>query len=658
MQITSALLSRSLSNLNNLHFGTPHAQRSAAHYYDSEFIVIQVQNQLYHLPIDLPKRCSPIFADLFSLPHTGICSDKGLTDNTPIMLHGHSSMDFDCLLNHLFGKLQDTDSKSDTEQVDNTPPESMSTLVSLLTMSTIFDVSVGKSYAINQLEAHPDLDLPMKLQLCHQFKILLWLTPTFRELVLLPIESLRPTGLAKIPAYILHALIQVKHQISTHWLTLVAVVPPAMAGMLCHTPSTCANGWETGWKAGPAEMLRHLDVFYSGWDILAQLDLVEIPQVFSDCWESSVANVKETGCLLMEDGLVEDKLEGLRLPMQQFLELPPELDSIEIGDYIEVLDGKHVGKRSVVNWYAKGSTNLWFLDALTEHTRETSSGLSSISVPVAMVRQTSLTHTIQHTKDKGFDLHVPIKFVTKICNAFLDSFRNDIGWEVFIIGGDRKGYQATLHSLSSETCIVAVCGQQCTEIKLHEAATRYGMRLNGPSSSPSNAWSTWSEMSDADKAYNPTSTTNSTSLTYDPWAVDNQDAEAEKLPYSGPIPWLMSKEFALTLSTYHILLKVSPSFLHGRLHKQFVLMACPDLFCGENGPAPEGHVAAFCTSNGTGAAIEHHHIPASDLSLAPPRKKNQQCLILGGAHCGALGTVVNCWTKKKTVDLRIGKTVI
>jgi hypothetical protein len=243
------------------------------------------------------------------------------------MLHGHSSTDFDCLLDHLFRKCDilfnstsfATDfsrfctrpQPEDTEKVNDTP-ESVSALVSLLTMSTVFDVSVGKSYAINQLEMHPDLDLPTKLQLCYQFKILPWLTPAFRELISLPIKSLGPMGIAKIPTYILHALIQVKHQISMHQLTLVAVVPPAMAGMLCHTPLTCANGWETGWKTGPAEMLRHPDIFYSGWDILAQLESVKVPQVCSDCHESSIVNVKETGCLLMEDGFVEDKLEELR----------------------------------------------------------------------------------------------------------------------------------------------------------------------------------------------------------------------------------------------------------------------------------------------------------------------------------------------------------
>ena len=99
----------------------------------------------------------------------------------------------------IYARLWDTDSEGDMEQANNTPPESVSILVSLLTMSSVFDVSVGESYAANQLEAHPDLDLPTKLQLCHQFKILPWLTPAFRELVSLPIERLGPTGLAKFP---------------------------------------------------------------------------------------------------------------------------------------------------------------------------------------------------------------------------------------------------------------------------------------------------------------------------------------------------------------------------------------------------------------------------------------------------------------------------
>jgi hypothetical protein len=120
----------------------------------------------------------------------------------------------------------------------------------------------------------------------------------------------------------------------------------------------------------------------------------------------------------------------------------------------------------------------------------------------------------------------------------------------------------------------------------------------------------------------------------------------------------MTKEFSSKLFTYHVLLKVSVRFLNGRLQKRFVSTACPDPFCGENGPAPEGCVAVFCTSNSAGAALEHYHIPVGDLSPAPPRKKNQECLILDGVHRGLIRTVSKCEiTKKNTVEMKITPTL-
>jgi hypothetical protein len=113
----------------------------------------------------------------------------------------------------------------------------------------------------------------------------------------------------------------------------------------------------------------------------------------------------------------------------------------------------------------------------------------------------------------------------------------------------------------------------------------------------------------------------------------------------------MSKEFASTFPMHHAVLKVLPSFMGGRLHKQFISTICPDPFCGANGPAPENCVAAFCMSNGTGAVIQHYHIPAHDLRPAPPHKKNQLCLILDGEHRGAILTVAKCNVKKNTVEM-------
>ncbi|KAG2113777.1 uncharacterized protein F5147DRAFT_650196 [Suillus discolor] len=423
-----------------------------------------------------------------------------------------------------------------------------------------------------------------------------------------------------------------------------------------------------------------------------------------------------------------------------------------IGDYIEVMEGEHMGKRGVVDWFSKKDTNLWFRDIFIVDNTECSGGLSSISVPAAIVQRTSITQTIQFTKERGYDvrpgdvvtvargpeyeakgvvqsidfpnacltllcdgdhalINVPIGFVVKLQNADLDCFKH-IGQEVFVIWGEYKGYRGTLHGIGHEACVVALRGQKCTSLKLYDTVTkfmafRFGMRLNGamlegsewslfcelrkrsylappprsitppiekdPSSSSgsitgpilpsSNAWPAWSASSGgADVVQSPLSSTDPNSSTPNAWTVDeldiqnSVDARSKKNSDSGSLPWLMTREFASKCFTYHAMLKVSPIF-DASLSKRFVSTPCPDPFCSENGPAPEGCVAAYCTSNNTGAITKHYHIPAIYLSPAPPRKKNQECLILDGTHRGLVGTVARCSIKHSFVDISITPTV-
>jgi hypothetical protein len=73
--------------------------------------------------------------------------------------------------------------------------ESVPFLISLLKMDAVFGIEIAKAHASCHLESHPDLDLTTKLHLCHRFKVILWLSPTFKALVSQPIESLDPLGL-------------------------------------------------------------------------------------------------------------------------------------------------------------------------------------------------------------------------------------------------------------------------------------------------------------------------------------------------------------------------------------------------------------------------------------------------------------------------------
>lgn len=63
-----------------------------------------------------------------------------------------------------------------------------------------------------------------------------------------------------------------------------------------------------------------------------------------------------------------------------------------------------MGKRGVVNWFAKGDDNLWFRNILTTDDTEPNDGLGTILVPAAIVRRTDLTKTLPFTKERSYDV--------------------------------------------------------------------------------------------------------------------------------------------------------------------------------------------------------------------------------------------------------------
>jgi ribosomal protein L24 len=210
--------------------------------------------------------------------------------------------------------------------------------------------------------------------------------------------------------------------------------------------------------------------------------------------------------------------------LQQHFEPPPW--ELQIGDHIEVVAGEHMGKHGVVSWFSTGGTRLWFRESNPTLIEEEDP--PSIEVAVAFVQLTHLSQTIKYTKERGYDVRpgdvvsvtrgpeyqtkgvvrsvdfpkarltilsetnhslvstiqfhlvisdpqqidVPIAFVMKFLNAPLNSFDHVIGQEVFVIGGDRKGYRATLYGVGDQSCTVAVHGQARTTLKCEDVVTK------------------------------------------------------------------------------------------------------------------------------------------------------------------------------------------
>lgn len=178
-------------------------------------------------------------------------------------------------------------------------------------MSDFFEISDGRTYAITNMEYHPDLDLASRLLLCYQYNIITWLGTAFRGLAALPLHHHTESELGRIPTKFMHSLIAVRHRVTTHRLTLAAIPPPVVAGFSCVTPGTCGHAWESAWKHGPSEMLRHPDVDYTGRAVLEALEAANIPSICRGCLEFSVANVKDSGSLIAEEVFVEDSVREL-----------------------------------------------------------------------------------------------------------------------------------------------------------------------------------------------------------------------------------------------------------------------------------------------------------------------------------------------------------
>ncbi|KAG2029502.1 hypothetical protein BDR03DRAFT_987713 [Suillus americanus] len=311
-----------------------------------------------------------------------------------------------------------------------------------------------------------------------------------------------------------------------------------------------------------------------------------------------------------------------------------------------------------------------------------------------MVDCMHLPATIKFTKERGYDVrpgdlvsvaHGP-KFCTKgvmhsvdfpnaqltlethkeldlMRNADLNAFNCFIKKEVFVIGGNKKGFWATLYGLSMDNCVIAVHGQPCMMIKCYNAATTYGCRLNG-------AMLEWNNFTSfllplPLKNHHRQSQIPELPLferigpqKFWPHILHNRTVPVLRWKALGPSMPAASRtplsftpnhvDYAHQFHGHHTLFNVSAGFQGSRLLKCLVYTQSPDLFCGPHGLAPPGHISAWCTAKMAGGPLnpEKKISSASSwmvsieegfklLRSATPRTAEEKRLLPGGetAEC-------------------------
>jgi hypothetical protein len=179
-------------------------------------------------------------------------------------------------------------------------------------MSEFFEIEDGKKYALSRLENHPDFDMSRKLQLCRHFNLVNWLEPAFRELMARQVQDVTNDEVERLPIRVYHAFVKAKSDITTHRLNLAYSAPPVVNMFDCASLCACTIGWEAAWKDGPADMFHHPDLQFSGRDVLERLESAQFPQVCEGCFSLSLMNVKESGALIKEEGIVDDAIRDLK----------------------------------------------------------------------------------------------------------------------------------------------------------------------------------------------------------------------------------------------------------------------------------------------------------------------------------------------------------
>ncbi|KAH6890235.1 hypothetical protein BKA70DRAFT_871424 [Coprinopsis sp. MPI-PUGE-AT-0042] len=124
-------------------------------------VIIKVEERLYSIPKDTLTSLSPVFEGMFDVGDHS--EGEGTSDETPIVLEGYKSDDFDCLLKILLPR-----------PFENIPPSLLKQeWISVLKLATIWQIDQARSMAIDQLSAF-DLSPVEQVQHAREYHISAW----------------------------------------------------------------------------------------------------------------------------------------------------------------------------------------------------------------------------------------------------------------------------------------------------------------------------------------------------------------------------------------------------------------------------------------------------------------------------------------------------
>ncbi|KIJ63929.1 hypothetical protein HYDPIDRAFT_28830 [Hydnomerulius pinastri MD-312] len=252
----------------------------------------RARQTLYRLYPGLLALRSSVFKSLFSLPRSENGKDaEGMCAENPIVLYGIVRREFDYLLDYLFGGYPGEEYREEF-------------LISVLKLSTFFEITHGSEYAVTELTRLSPFDPALQLQLGRQYRVDHWVEPAFRILMSKPLSAFTSLDATRMGLQYFHILAQTKALIEDERRAIAYTEFPLVNHWTCTTPLHCAATWRDEWWNGIVRQLFHPDAPLPLREILVVLEDVEIPGVCAACQRGTVSKLKESGVFLREEDMI------------------------------------------------------------------------------------------------------------------------------------------------------------------------------------------------------------------------------------------------------------------------------------------------------------------------------------------------------------------
>ncbi|KAI6094984.1 hypothetical protein F5141DRAFT_1068815 [Pisolithus sp. B1] len=261
----------------------------------------------------------------------------------------------------------------------------------------------------------------------------------------------------------------------------------------------------------------------------------------------------------------------------------------------------------------------------------------------------------------GQNISVPITFCRKIAERSAAQLWRWVGRDVWVIRGEKKGYQGTLRSTGQGVSQVALQGQ-LVQLRNNHIATPTGLVLDGtllPLGTVQELQrrsfvTVVRSITPPPSAPSPVVEGSST-VTSDAWRVTAEDLTPTASVY-GEIPWLFQPNFCdftrlllgLTVNDHY------RPYNNASIGKRIVRTRRSNPFSSDSGVVPLGHVCVTVTGHNRGSAVQTHVIPATCLRPANPSAKNQLCVVTEGPRLGEVLNIKHCQKNARKIVAQDG----